>query len=121
MWVIWQESCILWHLCPPATTVTWDNSLANVAVCVCVYVRASFFFSFSFFLFFVCGNLGYRLVGTWGCYSSCLSIGIGSLNSILRLCRIMDISYCMAMMLISLIVYLVFSSRILNVVSILYT
>ena len=57
-------------------------------------------------------------MGTWGCYGSCVSIGSGSLFSILLLCRIMDIAYCMAMTLISSNVYLMLSLGILNVVSI---
>ena len=56
---------------------------------------------------------------SWGCYGSWLSIGSGSLFSILLLCRIMDIAHCMAMILISSNVYLMLSLGILNVVSIL--
>ena len=55
----------------------------------------------------------------WGCYGSCVSIGSGSLFSILLLCRIMNIACCMAMTLIASNVYLMLSLRILNVVSIL--
>ena len=39
-------------------------------------------------------------------YGSCVSSGIGSLFSILLLCRIMDIAYCMAMTLIASNVFL---------------
>ena len=48
-----------------------------------------------------------------------MSLGSGLLFSILLLCRIMDIAYCMATTLISSNVYLMFSLGILNVVSIL--
>ena len=46
-----------------------------------------------------------------------MSIGSGSLFSILLLCKIMDIACCMAMTLIASSVYLMLSLRILNVVS----
>ena len=48
-----------------------------------------------------------------------MSIGSGSLFSILLLCRIMDIACCMAMTLIAANVYLMFNLWILNIVSIL--
>ena len=48
-----------------------------------------------------------------------MSIGSSSLFSILLLHRIMDITYCMAMTLISSNAYLMLSLGILNVVSIL--
>ena len=47
-------------------------------------------------------------------------IGSGSLFSILFLCRIMGIAYCMVMTLISSNVYLMLSLGILNVVSIFF-
>ena len=59
------------------------------------------------------------MVDIWGCYGSCVSIGSGSLFSILLLCRIMNIAYCMAMTLIASNVFLMLSFGILNVVSIL--
>ena len=45
-----------------------------------------------------------------------MSIGVGLLFSILLLCRIMNITYCMAMTLISSNVCLMLSLGILNVV-----
>ena len=47
-----------------------------------------------------------------------MSNGGGSLFSIILLCRIMDIAYCMMMTLISSNVYLRLSLGILNVISI---
>ena len=52
-------------------------------------------------------------------YGSCVSSGIGSLFSILLLCKIMDIAYCMAMTLIASNVFLMLCLGILNVVSML--
>ena len=49
-----------------------------------------------------------------------MSVGSGSLLSILRLCRIMDIAYCMAITLISSNVCLMFILGILNITSILF-
>ena len=46
-----------------------------------------------------------------------MSVGSGSLFSILLLCRIMDIAYCMAITLISSNVCLMFILGILNIVS----
>ena len=48
-----------------------------------------------------------------------MSIGSGSLFSTLLLCRIIDIAYCMAMMLISSNVYSMLSLGTLRVISIL--
>ncbi len=50
--------------------------------------------------------------------TSYVSSGIGSLFSILLLCKIMDIACCMAMTLIASNVYLMLSLGILNLVSI---
>ena len=58
-------------------------------------------------------------MGAWGCYGGCVSIGSGLLFYIILLCRIMDITYCMAMTLISSSVYLMISLGILSVISIL--
>ena len=88
-------------ICPPTPTVSCDNFLASVGI-------------YSFVIVII-----YYLVGTWGCYGSCVFIGSGSLFSILLLSRILDIAYCMAMMLISSNVYLMLSLGILNVISIL--
>ena len=55
----------------------------------------------------------------WGCYGSCVSLGSGSLFSILFLCRIMDIACCMVMILIASNVNLILSLGTLNVVTIL--
>ena len=60
-------SRIVW---PQAPTVSSDNSLANVGI-------------YSFVIMFV-----YWLVDAWGCYGGFISIGSGSLFSILLLCRI---------------------------------
>ena len=49
-----------------------------------------------------------------------MSVGNGSLFSIFLLCRIMDIAYCMAIMLISSNVCLMFILGILNITSILF-
>ena len=49
-----------------------------------------------------------------------MSVGSGSLLSILLLCRIIDIAYCMAIMLISSNVCLMFILGILNITSILF-
>jgi hypothetical protein len=49
-----------------------------------------------------------------------VSVGSGSLFSILLLCRIMDIAYCMAITLISSNVCLMFILGILNIISILF-
>ena len=46
-----------------------------------------------------------------------MSVGSGSLFSILLLCRIMDIAYCVAIVLISSNVYLMFIFGILNITS----
>ena len=48
-----------------------------------------------------------------------MSSGIGSLFSILLLCRIMDIAYCIAMTLIASNVFLMLCLGVLNVVSML--
>ena len=88
---------IVW---PPTPTVSCEHSLANVGIYSIVVL------------------IVYWLVGTWGCYGGCVSIGSGSLFSILFLCIIMDIAYYMAMTLISSNVYLMLSLWILNVVSI---
>ena len=85
----------LWPLAP---TVSYDNSLASVGIYSTIIL------------------ITYWLVGTWGCYGGRVFIGSGSLFSILLLCRIMDITYCMAMTLISSNVYLMLSLGILNVV-----
>jgi hypothetical protein len=45
-------------------TVSWDIPLANVGI-------------YAFVILII-----YWLVGTWGCYGSCVSIGSGSLFSI---------------------------------------
>ena len=82
------------------------------------YCKLWQFLSQSWHLFFC--NPNYLLVGGYlGCYGSCVFIGNGSLFSIFLLCRIMDMAYWMAMMLISSNVYLMLTLRILNVVSIL--
>ena len=49
-----------------------------------------------------------------------MSVGSGSLFSILLLCRIMDIAYCMAITLISSNVCLMFILGILNIISIIF-
>ena len=49
-----------------------------------------------------------------------MSVGSGSLFSILLLCRIMDIAYCVAIVLISSNVYLMFIFGILNITSIFF-
>ena len=80
----------------------WSGSLAVVGI---------------YFLFILIINL---LAGIWGYYGSCVSVGSGSLFSILLLCRIMDIAYCMAITLISSNVCLMFILVILNIVSIFF-
>ena len=57
---------------------------------------------------FVYCDIFYLLVGECfgSSYGSCVSSGIGSLFSILLLCRIMDIAYCIAMTLIASNVFL---------------
>ena len=60
------------------------------------------------------------LVGVWGYYVGCVSIGSDSLFSILLFCRIMDMAYCMAMTLSSSNVCLMFISGILNMNSIFF-
>ena len=86
-------------VCPPTPTLICDNTLANVGI-----------YPFGMLI-------TYWLVGTWGCYGICVSIGSGSLFFILLLCRIMDIVYYTAMTLISSNVVLMLSLGILNVVS----
>ena len=49
-----------------------------------------------------------------------MSSGIGSLFSILLLCKIMDMAYCIAMTLIASNVFLMLCLGILNVVSMLF-
>ena len=49
-----------------------------------------------------------------------MSVGSGSLYSIIYLCRIMDMAYCMAMTLISSNVCLMFILGILNMISIFF-
>ena len=63
----------------PNPTVSCDNSLANVGI-------------YSFVIRFISW-----FVGTNGCYNGFVSIGSGSLLSILLLCIVLDIAYCMAM------------------------
>ena len=94
VWVTWHESSILQ---PPAPTVSCGTSLANFGI-------------YSFVILII-----YWLVDSWGCYGSCVSIGSGTLFSILLLCRIMDITCCMAMALIASNVYFILSLGILNV------
>ena len=84
---------------PPTPTISCDNSLANVGI--------------NYFVVLII----YCLVSTWGCYGSFLSIGRGSLFSILLSCRIMNMAYCIAMTLISSNVYMMLSLGILDGVS----
>jgi hypothetical protein len=61
------------------------------------------------------------LVGWYlGFYGGCVFVGNGSLFFILLLCRIMDIAYCMAIILISSNVCLMFILKILNIISMLF-
>ena len=59
-------------------------------------------------------------MGVWGYYVGCVFVGSGLLFFILRLCRIMDMAYCMAMTLISSNVCLMFIWGILNMISIFF-
>ena len=59
-------------------------------------------------------------MGVWGYYVGCVSVGSGPLFFILRLCRIMDMAYCMAMTLISSNVCLMFILGILNMILIFF-
>ena len=98
----WHLLCELFgrKVCPPTPTLSCDNYLASVGI-------------YSFVML-----ITYWLVGTWGCCGIFVSIGSGLLFSILILCRIIYIAYCMAMTLISSNVYLMLSLGILNVLSI---
>ena len=102
--VIWHVLCDFVGHGSVVMSLGWNSSLAFVGI------YSSFFHP----------NYLFSSWCIWDSYGGCVSVGNGSLFSILLLCRIMDIAYRMAITLIYSHVCLMFILKILNITSILF-